>query len=621
MLFLFIFLLSFKNYSQESYVDSLLKKADELSLYKDDYWLLLGHYKKSLTGYKSLIDGEDFFLAPNGKKDPKAELEATIRSFFSEKAEDKEHPTYAYSSRYKWLCQKLEIDKSQIPYDGDKDYEIIRERIKPKAIYLVFPAAYMNDPASMFGHLFYLIESENVPHLAGLSVNYGAIATNPPGLIYAIKGLFGAYPGRYQLIPYYQQITQYSYLDMRDTWEYKLQLTDDENDWLLRHVIELSFTYSNYYYLDENCAYSLLFPIEVARPSTKLTDSFGIIIEPNQVIKRLNKENLLGEAQYRPSLYSKMKYEKSFMTWKQKRFVKQICYGKTDVSKLPSDCMSKEEIANLWEFSADYLKYLLSEGKITQQEYQQRFLMVLTERKKFSDAESLVAHLSLPKEQPQKAHGSSMISFGGGVNDNKAFSEARFRLLTHSIMDTDDGYTPNSQIEFFTTGVRYDFTDKKFTLRYADLANIISLPVCDSFITNTSFKFRTGLEENGDKNGNESLAWRVKIATGLSTTLFPYTQAYVFIGADAFFSTVYDYGTDALGGGEIGLITTAGLWKQHISAEIYQSPLDKKHTRFCLSAEERLAVHQNVVLRAYYSFNGNFRRTWHEACGSLSIYY
>ena len=95
MLFLFIFLLSFKNYSQESYVDSLLKKADELSLYKDDYWLLLGHYKKSLTGYKSLIDGEDFFLAPNGKKDPKAELEATIRSFFSEKAEDKEHPTYA----------------------------------------------------------------------------------------------------------------------------------------------------------------------------------------------------------------------------------------------------------------------------------------------------------------------------------------------------------------------------------------------------------------------------------------------------------------------------------------------------------------------------------------------
>ena len=293
----------------------------------------------------------------------------------------------------------------------------------------------------MFGHLFYLIESENVPHLAGLSVNYGAIATNPPGLIYAIKGLFGAYPGRYQLIPYYQQITQYSYLDMRDTWEYKLQLTDDENDWLLRHVIELSFTYSNYYYLDENCAYSLLFPIEVARPSTKLTDSFGIIIEPNQVIKRLNKENLLGNAQYRPSLYSKMKYEKSFLTRKQKRFVKQICYGKTDVSKLPSDGMSKEEIANLWEFSADYLKYLLSEGKITQQEYKQRFLMVLTERKKFSYAESLVAHLPLPKEQPQKAHGSSMISFGGGVNDNKAFSEARFRLLTHSIMDTDDGYT------------------------------------------------------------------------------------------------------------------------------------------------------------------------------------
>ena len=621
LLFLCLLLLPANLFSQSTYEESLVQRANELSLYKDEYWLLLGHYKPSITGYKSLIDGKDFFLAPDGKTNPKAELEATIRAFFTPKEGDKEHPTYIYSSRYKWLCQKLEIDKSQLPYDGDKAYQLLKERIKLKSIYLVFPAAYMNDPASMFGHLFYLIESENVPHLAGLSVNYGAIATDPPSVIYAIKGLFGSYPGCYEIVPYYQQITKYSYLDMRDTWEYKLLLTDDENDSMLRHVIEMSCTFSDYYYLDENCAYCMLFPIEVARPSTKLTDSFGMIVEPNQVITHLQKEKLLDKAQYRPSLYSKMKYEKSFLTWKQKRFVKQICYGKTDVSQIPSDGMTKEEIANLWEFSADYLKYLLSEGKITQQEYQKRFLMVLTERKKLSDAESLAAQLPEPNAQPQKAHGSSMISCGGGANDKKAFAEARFRLLTHGLMDTDDGYTPNSQIEFVTGAVRYNFKDKEFTLRYADLANIISLPTCDSFITNKAFQFRTGLEENGNKDGEESLAWRVKIATGLSTNLFPYTQAYVFIGADAFFSPAYDYGTDALGGGEIGLITTAGIWKQHLSAGIYQSPFDKKHTRFCLSAEERLAVHQNVALRAYYSFNGDFRRTWHEAGGSLSIYY
>jgi hypothetical protein len=317
-----------------------------------------------------------------------------------------------------------------------------------------------------------------------------------------------------------------------------------------------------------------------------------------------------------------MKYEKSFLTWKQKRFVKKICFGKADVSQIPSDSMTKEEMANLWEFAADYLKYLLSEGKITQQEYQKRFLMVLTERKKLSDAESLAAQLPEPNAQPQKAHGSSMISCGGGANDKKAFAEARFRLLTHGLMDTDDGYTPNSQIEFMTGSVRYDFSDKKFSLRYFDLANIISLPVTDSFIQKFCFQVRTGLAQNANKEDKkENLSWRLKLTFGLSKQIFSNNQIYAMCGADAFFSPAYDYGTDALGGGEIGLITTAGIWKQHLSAGIYQSPFDKKHTRFNLSAQERIAIHQNASLRAEYSFNGDFRRTWHEAGCYLSIFF
>lgn len=608
-------------FSQSQYEDSLVQKADELSLYKDEYWLLLGHYKPSLTGYKSLVDGKEFFLATDGKTNPKSELEATIRAFFTPKDENKEHPTYAYSARYKWLCQKLGIDKSLLPYDGDISYQTVKERIKLKSVYLVFPSAYMNDPASMFGHIFYLIESENVPHLAGLSVNYGAIATDPPSLIYAIKGILGSYPGRYELVPYYQQITKYSYLDMRDTWEYKLLLDDDENDWLLRHVIEMSFTYSNYYYLDENCAYCMLFPIEVAHPETKLTDSFGMIVEPNKVIKKLQKENLLGEAQYRPSLYNKMEYEKSFMTGKQKKFVKKLCYGKKSTEELPKDGMTEEEIANLWEFSADYLKYLLSEGKITQEEYQKRFLKVLSERKKLSDTESLVSHIPVPSEQPQKAHGSSMISYGGGVADKKAFGQARFRLLTHGLMDTDDGYTPNSQIEFLSGEGRYDFSENKFSLRYFDLANIISLPVSDTFMHKTCIQFRTGIAQNADKDGNEDLTWRLKIGVGLSKKIFRFNQIYAFVGADTFFSPDYEYYTDALGGGELGFITSLGFWKQNLLANIYQSPIEKTHTRFSLSAEERIEIQHDVCLRAFYSFNGDFRRTWHEAGGFISLYY
>ena len=169
LLLLFLLFFPINIYSQVQYVDALVEKANDLNLYSDSYWLLLCHYKKTLTGYKSLIDGEEFFLADKGKTNPKAELEATIRAFFAPKEEEKEHSTYTFSARYKWLCEKLAIDKSQLLYDGDIDYNRLKEKINPKDLYLIFPAAYMNNPASMFGHLFYLIESKNAPHLAGLS--------------------------------------------------------------------------------------------------------------------------------------------------------------------------------------------------------------------------------------------------------------------------------------------------------------------------------------------------------------------------------------------------------------------------------------------------------------------
>ena len=637
LLLLFLLFFPINIYSQVQYADNLVKKANELCLYSDSYWLLLCHYKKTLTGYKSLVDGKDFFLAEKGKTNPKAELEATIRAFFIPKENEKEHPTYAFSARYKWLCEKLDIDKSQLLYDGDADYNRLKETINPKDLYLIFPAAYMNNPASMFGHLFYLIESKNAPHLAGLSVNYGAITTDPPSFIFAMKGLFGAYPAKYDIIPYYQQITKYSYIDMRDTWEYKLLLNDDETDYFLRHVIEMTFTYSRYYYLSENCAYCILFPLEIARPDTKLTDSFGTIVEPIQVILKLQKENLLDAAQYRPSLYSKMEAEKSFLTKKQKRFAKKLCFGKTEISELNTENMSNEEQANLWEFSSDYLKYLLTNNKISLKDYQKRFLAVLGERNKLKDTPSVSKNIPIPNEQPQKAHGSELFSLGGGIKDKTPYGEINFRLLAHNITDTDSGYTPNSQLEFFSGSVRYSFNedfDKKeikenlkdnLYLRYFDIANIISLPTSDSLSLKKCFQFRAGFAQNlakdSDDEINETLAGHIKYALGLSTLITPYNQIYALLGTDIFISPEYNYWTDALAGGELGLLTTIGIWKQNIFATLYQAPFDKEHSRFDISVQERISLHQNVTLKAFYTFAGDFKTNWHEAGGFLNIYF
>src|SRR5437773_7269461 len=65
--------------ADDSYLADLIRRANEAKLSDDRYWHLLLHYRQNLTGgYTSEQDDTGFFLASNGKTDPRAELEATL---------------------------------------------------------------------------------------------------------------------------------------------------------------------------------------------------------------------------------------------------------------------------------------------------------------------------------------------------------------------------------------------------------------------------------------------------------------------------------------------------------------------------------------------------------------
>ena len=67
----------------------------------DPQWLALGHYRPQLFGsLESTIDTPNFFLAPDGKNNPKAELEATAALFNEGRDIDK---MCVFPARYKFL--------------------------------------------------------------------------------------------------------------------------------------------------------------------------------------------------------------------------------------------------------------------------------------------------------------------------------------------------------------------------------------------------------------------------------------------------------------------------------------------------------------------------------------
>ena len=240
------------------YAKQLIQQALEKKLDQKRRWHLLLHYKGTwLGGYESEADGMDFFNAPDGKTDPRAELIATIKNFFNDPETLKpkeEHPLCNFPARYKWLKRELSIDPNQLPKADCTRLKTWLDQLEPQSVTLIFASFYMNNPASMFGHTFLRIDSKgktNHTQLSNYGINYAANTDTGSMLLYAFKGLFGYFQGTFSIFPYYLKVQEYSNWESRDLWEYQLNLTPDQIDTLLLHVWELGATHFDYYYFQE----------------------------------------------------------------------------------------------------------------------------------------------------------------------------------------------------------------------------------------------------------------------------------------------------------------------------------------------------------------------------------
>ena len=171
---------------------------------------------------------------------------------------------------------------------------------------LVFPAAYLNSPSSMFGHTLLRIDQADVTSnntaLLSYALNFGAyIEGMDNSILYAWKGLMGGYPGLFALVPYREKLAEYSRLENRDLWEYKLNLTPEETGRMVEHVWELKQVRFDYYFFDENCSFRLLELMEIARPGIELTEQFPLTAIPTDTVRAVKNAGLIERIDYRPS--------------------------------------------------------------------------------------------------------------------------------------------------------------------------------------------------------------------------------------------------------------------------------------------------------------------------------
>lgn len=173
----------------------LVERARALELHADRYWHTLLHYRTTFRGEASLIDDPDFFLSDTGKHDPKSELEATLRAFFAQSEPDARLVQCRFPARFEWLSEKLGLDTQSMPIPACAELMHAYTEVDPRSATLIFPGTNNNSPASMFGHTLINIEGPYKSKLLSYAVNYSAFTNETNGFAFAVKGIFGLYPG------------------------------------------------------------------------------------------------------------------------------------------------------------------------------------------------------------------------------------------------------------------------------------------------------------------------------------------------------------------------------------------------------------------------------------------
>lgn len=245
--------------------------ADRLhNLANDPYWISLGHYETGkLGGWRSYVDDPKFFLAADGPSHPEAELRATLIALYAPASLGDQHAQCVFPARTRWLREQLQLN--DLPQPACNEFHTWYTDIAPHSAVLVFPAAYLNSPSSMFGHTLLRIDQADIDSngtaMLSYALNFGAfIEGSDNSILYAWKGLMGGYPGLFALVPYREKLSEYNRLENRDLWEYRLNLTPEETGRMVEHVWELKQIRFDYFFFDENCSYRLLELLQVARP-------------------------------------------------------------------------------------------------------------------------------------------------------------------------------------------------------------------------------------------------------------------------------------------------------------------------------------------------------------------
>ncbi len=610
---------------QNAYLGELVARSRELRLAERPEWLKLGHYVPNVArpGVHSLVDSPPFFLASSGKDDPRAELESTLAAFFSQDVTGDAHPQCTFVARYGWLDEALGFDRTRMPRPDCRRYREWRAALNAEHLTLVFASAYLNNPSSMYGHTLLRVDARDQDErtrLLAYTINFAANTDEKNGVVFAVKGLFGGYPGTFSMLPYYLKVREYGDLENRDLWEYQLDFTPDEVDRVLRHAWELLPAYFAYYFFDENCSYHLLGLLQVARPQLELTAPFRLWALPSDTIRAVMREpGLVRKTVYRPANSTVIERRIARMPVEERGMARDLGLGRISAEAAPLAALAPERAASVLETGYDYLTYRRASGEHDVADPQALAHELLVARSRIPVASQ--APRIEPGVRPDEGHGTSRFSGGIGSRRGDDFAELGYRPTYHDILDDDSGYVRGAQIEFFDFRVR-DYRKAGPRLESFTPIDIFSAAPRDEFLHPKSWGVSVGWRRMLIDKGTEPLVGAVDGAIGGAWSTPGGGLAYAMAQASARAHHDLERGYALGAGARFGaLVDPLPRWRIHAYAEGLDNFAGERDRPGSVGLQARLTLARDAAVKLDLSRKREAGQSFNSGLLSLYLYF
>lgn len=469
-------------------------------------WIRLLHYEPDrgvASGWRSAIHSPEFFLAAGGGTDPLAELQATLAAMSVPAGIDVDaHAQCRFPARRIWLTQRLGGAGSLAQITCPRFDGFIRSS-EVESVSIIFATGYLGNPASYYGHAllkFNYTGTYSRSPLLDVSVNYGAILTGTDDpLTYMVKGVFGGYDGGFSHVHYYFHNHNYGENELRDLWEYRLDLPPEAVRLIVAHAWEVLGQRYTYYFFRRNCGFRMAEIVQVVE-GVDITPPDRPWTIPQSMIQRLAQARfadrpLLAEVRYHPSRQSRFYERYRSLEREDAHLLGALADGTEVISGSRFQGRPVTSRQAVLDGLIDYYQFVADPETRASGKRDPGYARALAARYRLPPGEPVVAQ-RLP-EAPQLGRPPSWVQLGWmqGSASGEAMS-LRIRPAYYDVLDGGSGHVPNGALVMGDVQLRVE--EGRVRLQQLDLLAIESVNPALSGLPGdrgAAWKLRAGVEQ------------------------------------------------------------------------------------------------------------------------------